>query len=109
MFYGGDSFYDALELQLVKKMSHGFQVQGAFTWGKSIDTESGTVAGDQVGDSTSAVDWFDQRLTPGVYDFNICKTLVINCIWHGPGLKAAYRPVASVVNGWQLCGSYKSV
>jgi hypothetical protein len=108
MFYGGNSFYDALELQLVKKMSHGFQVQGAFTWGKSIDTESGTVAGDQFGNSISALDWFDQRLTRGVSDFNIGKTLVINGIWQVPGLKSASGPVAWVVNGWQLGGIYKA-
>ncbi len=108
MFYGGNSFYDALELQLAKKMSHGFQVQGAFTWGKSIDTESGTVAGDQFGNSISALDWFDQRLTRGVSDFNIGKTLVINGIWQVPGLKSASGPVAWVVNGWQLGGIYKA-
>ncbi len=34
MFYEGRSYFNALELQLAKRMSHGFQVQGTFTWGK---------------------------------------------------------------------------
>src|SRR6266481_6404574 len=46
MFYEGQSYYNALEAQLSKRMSHGFQVQGTFTWGRSIDTTSATVAGD---------------------------------------------------------------
>ena len=108
MFYGGDSFYDALELQLAKKMSHGLQVQGAYTWGKSIDNESGTVAGDQFGNSISALDWFDPRLTRGVSDFNIGRVLVINGIWQVPGLKSASGPAAWVLNGWQLGGIYKA-
>jgi hypothetical protein len=108
MFYGGDSFYDALELQLVKKMSHGLQVQGAYTWSKSIDTESGTVAGDQFGNSISALDWFDPRLTRAVSDFNIGHALVINGIWQVPGLKSASGPATWVVNGWQLGGIYKA-
>src|SRR5882762_5792243 len=45
LWYKGHSYFDALELQMVKRMSHGFQVQGAFTWGKSIDTSSATMAG----------------------------------------------------------------
>src|SRR3989475_2751654 len=31
MFYKGGSSYNALELQLAKRMSHGFQVQGTYT------------------------------------------------------------------------------
>jgi len=108
MFYGGNSFYDALELQLAKKMSHGFQVQGAFTWGKSIDDESGTVAGDQFGNSISALDWFDRRLTRGVSDFNMGKTLVFNGIWQVPGIRSAPGAVRWAVNGWQLGGIFKA-
>src|SRR6266852_6075100 len=108
MFYEGNSFYDALELQLVKKMSHGLQVQGAYTWGKSIDNESGTVAGDQFGNSISALEWFDPGLTRGVSDFNIGRTLVINGIWQVPGLKSASGPATWVLNGWQLGGIYKA-
>jgi hypothetical protein len=33
IFYEGHSYYNALETQLSKRMSHGFQVQGVFTWG----------------------------------------------------------------------------
>ena len=108
MFYEGNSFYDALELQVVKRMSHGLQVQGAYTWGKSIDNESGTVAGDQFGNSISALEWFDPKLTRGVSDFNIGRTLVINGIWQVPGLKSASGPVAWVLSGWQLGGIYKA-
>ena len=43
MFYQGRSYYNALELQLAKRMSHGFQVQGTYTWGKSMDTSSATL------------------------------------------------------------------
>jgi len=54
MFYQGRSYFNALELQLAKRMSHGFQVQGTYTWGKSIDTSSATVAGDAFGNLSPA-------------------------------------------------------
>ncbi len=34
MFYKGHSYYNALEAQLAKRMSHGFQFQGTFTWAR---------------------------------------------------------------------------
>ena len=53
------------ELQLAKRMSHGFQVQGTFTWGRSIDTSSATGLGDPFGNSISSLNYFDTRLTRG--------------------------------------------
>src|SRR5260370_36632716 len=71
MFYQGRSYFNALELQLSKRMSHGFQVQCTYTWRKSIDTSSATVAGDAFGNSISSLNWFDMRLTRGLSDFNV--------------------------------------
>jgi len=41
-----DSFYDALQVDLAKRVSRGFQFHVAYTWGKSIDTLSATAADD---------------------------------------------------------------
>src|SRR5438094_5369992 len=46
MFYQGHAQYDALHAQFAKRISHGFQVQGVFTWSKSIETIWASVAGD---------------------------------------------------------------
>src|SRR5258708_19017870 len=108
MFYGGNCIYEGLELEEAKKMSHGFQVQGAFTWGKSIDDESGTVAGDQFGDSIFALDWFDRRLTRSVSDFNMGKTLVVNGILQVSGIRSAPGAVRWAVDGGQLGGNFKA-
>src|SRR5579864_7496684 len=34
------SWYNALQVGVDKRMSHGFQLGGSFTWGKSLDTSS---------------------------------------------------------------------
>ena len=39
--------YHALEVQIKKVMSHGFQIEGNYTWAKNIDIGSGAVAADQ--------------------------------------------------------------
>jgi hypothetical protein len=102
LWYKGHSYFDALELQMVKRMSHGFQVQGAFTWGKSIDTSSATMAGDAFGNSISSLNWFDLRLGRGLSDFNIGRTLVVNGTWEVPSPKSLSGPAKWALDGWQL-------
>jgi hypothetical protein len=102
MFYKGRSYFDALELQLAKRMSHGFQVQGTFTWGKSIDTSSATLAGDAFGNSISSLDYFDTRLTRGLSDFNVGRTFVLNGTWEVPTAKSFSGPARWVTDGWEL-------
>jgi len=102
MFYEGRSYYNALELQLAKRLSHGFQMQGTYTWGKSVDTSSATLAGDAFGNSISSLDWFDMKLTRGLSDFNVGRTLVINTTWELPTSKSFAGPVQWLTNGWEL-------
>jgi TonB dependent receptor len=102
MFYQGRSYFNALELQLAKRMSHGFQVQGTYTWGKSIDTSSATLAGDAFGNSISSLNYFDPRLTRGLSDFNVGRTLVVNGTWEVPSAKSWTGPAKWVTDGWEL-------
>jgi Carboxypeptidase regulatory-like domain/TonB-dependent Receptor Plug Domain/TonB dependent receptor len=101
-FYDGRSYFNALEMQLVKRMSHGFQVQGSYTWGKSMDTSSATLAGDAFGNSISSLNYFDTRLTRGLSDFNVGRTLVINGTWMAPTPKSFSGPARWLAEGWQL-------
>jgi len=103
----GDSFYDALQVGIVKKVSHGLQVQGSYTWGKSIDNNSGATNGDTLGNSFSSVHWFDLRLSRAVSDYNIGRVLVINGIWQLPTSKSASRALAFIANSWELGAIFK--
>ena len=102
MFYQGRSYFNALELQLAKRMSHGFQVQGTFTWGKTMDTSSATVAGDAFGNSISSLDWFDMKLTRGLADYNVGRTFVVNGTWDMPSPKSWTGPAHWLTSGWEL-------
>jgi len=103
MFYEGQSYYNALEAQLAKRMSHGFQVQGTFTWGRSIDTSSATVAGDAFGNSIASPSFFfNPRASRALSDFNVARTLVINGLWELPSPKSISGPARFLTEGWQL-------
>jgi hypothetical protein len=102
IFYEGHSYYNALEAQLAKRMSHGFQAQGTYTWGKSMDTSSASVAGDTFGNSISSLHWFDMRLSRGLSDFNVGRTLVVNGTWELPTPQSFSAPANWALGGWQL-------
>ena len=103
------SFYDALELQLTKRMSHGIQAQASYTWGKSIDTSSASLAGDAFANSISSLPWYTGTgLNRGPSDFNVGHILVINGTWVIPQIKSLTGPAGYVANGWQLGGIFKA-
>jgi hypothetical protein len=109
MNWGGSSSYDALQMGIAKRLSHGLQLQGSYTWGKSIDTSSSVIAGDGFTNAISSLDWFDlKRLTRGLSEFNVGKTFVLNGTWLLPTLKSASGPLALVANGWELGGIFKA-
>jgi outer membrane receptor protein involved in Fe transport len=99
--WGGSSFYDGLQLGIQKRMSHGLQLQGSFTWGKSIDNNSGAIAGDTLSNSVTSLFWPDLRVTRAVSDYNIGRVLVINGTWLVPSSKAT-GPLGWAANGWQF-------
>jgi hypothetical protein len=102
IIYEGHSYYNAMEAQLAKRMSHGFQMQGTYTWAKSIDTSSASVAGDTFGNSISSLHWFDMRLSRGLSDFNVGRTLVLNGTWELPSPKSFASPAQWALGGWEL-------
>jgi hypothetical protein len=102
MFYQGRSYYNALELQVAKRMSHGFQAQGVFTWSKSMDTSSATVAGDAFANSISSLNWFDLSLTRALSDFSVGRTFVLNGTWDAPTPKSLSGFARWPLDGWEL-------
>jgi hypothetical protein len=108
VFYRGHSSYNALELGVQKRMSHGVELQVSFTWGKSLDNSSTTGHGDDFSNSISSLPWYDLRLARGLSDFNVGRTLVISGTWLVPSPKSFSGPAAWITNGWELGGVYKA-
>lgn len=89
LYWGGNSFYDALEAQLIKKLSSGFTVQGGYTWGKAIDTGSASVIGDPFQNSISSPYYFCVACRRGLSDFNVSQSLTSHFLWDVPVAKGA--------------------
>jgi hypothetical protein len=107
LFWGTDSFYDGMNLNIDKKLSHGLQLQVAYTWSKSIDDSSATVAGDVFGNSLNSLYWFAPKALRGVSDFNVGQTASINLLWAVPSPKSLTGFAKAAVSAWQVGGILK--
>ena len=102
--WNSDGFYDALELNITKRLSHGFQIQGSYTWSKSIDESSASVSSDTYANAITSMLFFDPHIRRAVSDYNVPQNFVINYIWNIPSPKSWNGAAAFAAGGWQLGG-----
>ena len=102
--WNSSAVYHALELQLKKRLSHGFQAQASYTFGKSIDTSSGTTDGDQFQNGISTLFFFDQKTRRGPSDFNVKHTLTVSYTWEVPTPRDWTGPLSWAARGWEFGG-----
>jgi hypothetical protein len=102
------SFYDALQVDVSKRVSHGFDFHGAYTWGKSIDTLSATEADDAFPNGLFNQLFFDQRTSRGLSDFNVAQDFVLSFTWEISSPASRSKLSNWALGGWQLGGLYKA-
>jgi Carboxypeptidase regulatory-like domain/TonB-dependent Receptor Plug Domain/TonB dependent receptor len=106
IYWSTDSVYDALNLSLDKKMSHGLQFQVSYTFGKSLDESSSTIAGDTFEQGLNSLYYFAPKSLRGPSDFNVAHTLAINTLYALP--TPQWNGIAkAALGGWQMGGIVK--
>ncbi len=100
--FGTGSSYKALEVNVQKRMSHGFRFGGGYTYSKSMDDNSSTVLGDAFSNSITTWFWFAPQISRAVSDYNFTHSAVINGIWQVPVSPSLHGPAAAVLRGWEL-------
>jgi Carboxypeptidase regulatory-like domain/TonB-dependent Receptor Plug Domain len=106
-YWGTDSSYNALNVNVDKKMSHGLQFGVSYTWGKSLDESSSTIAGDTFSQSLNSLFYFAPKSLRGPSDFNVAHTLAINALWVVPTPQSWSGFARTAAGGWQLGGIVK--
>jgi hypothetical protein len=96
--------FDGFEAHLERRMTHGFEVQGSYTWSRAIDQGGGSVASDGFLSSIPSLFYFLPRYRRAAADFNVGQNLTINYIWKIPTPGSFSSPVAWAARGWQLGG-----
>ncbi|HEY5213022.1 MAG TPA: TonB-dependent receptor, partial [Acidobacteriaceae bacterium] len=107
VFFTGDAYYDALEAKLTENLSHGLQGGISYTYGKSIDTGSGTIGGDKFSNSIASMFPYNSRIRRGPSDFDQRHNLVANLLWYIPGPHGSNGFAKAIAGGWQVTGEYQ--
>ncbi len=89
-----NSVYNALEMMLQKRFSHGLQFQAAYTFSKSIDDGS---------TFEETLDPFNYRASRALSIFNAKQRFVVSYDWEIPTRKYSGF-LHSVLNDWEVSG-----
>jgi hypothetical protein len=103
-WWDNSSSYHGLQAAIAKSMSHGFQVQGSYTWSKCIDMGSGGLLGDPYANSLSTLMFFNRGGRRGLCDFNIGQNFVGNYLWQPTTPKIGGAAAEHILGGWEFGG-----
>jgi outer membrane receptor protein involved in Fe transport len=92
-----NSGYNALQVEVNKRFSRGFSLQGAYTFSRSLDNNS-SISGATVPNP------FDLRNDYGLADFFAKHIASFSWIWDLPKLQSSSTVVRAVAGGWQVNG-----
>jgi hypothetical protein len=94
----GKSNYDALQFQVTKRLSHGLQISGSYTYSHSLDEQSG------LGLFFNGNDPRNLQSAYGNSDFDRTHVLAISYIYSFPTIAHATGFLNQVANGWGIAG-----
>ncbi len=98
----GDSEYSSLQTTLRKTFSHGFQMQAAYTYGRTFTDVRG--ASWVAGGSFSSNDPSNRAQLHGPADFDRPQRLVVNYTYQAPDFEGAKGFAGKALSGWGLSG-----
>jgi carboxypeptidase family protein len=96
----GISFYNALQVGLTKKLSHGLQVNASYTYSHTLDEGSGLGAGLFFNGNNP----LNPRTSYASADFDRPHVFIISYVYNIPGFKDATGIVNVLANGWGVTG-----
>jgi hypothetical protein len=104
----GNSSYNSLQVAVKKRLSHGVNLNLAYTYSKSIDDYPAGGGNADIGsDSVSVRPWYfpnGRALDRGPSGFDHRQRLVLSYVWMLPRLAPANPLVRGAFGEWQLSG-----
>jgi hypothetical protein len=103
----GNTVYHAGSLRISRRTAHS-QAGISYTWAKSLDNNSASVAGGQFTNSINGLPFQFDNFWRGRSDFDVRHSLVVNYLWEVPGTHSENEMVRALTDGWQLGGIVKA-
>jgi hypothetical protein len=102
-FNAVNSSYNGIAAQLMKRFSTGYTLQLAYTFSKSIDTDSEPFGGG-AGELQGTLDVGNIRLDRGISAFDATHRFAGNFLYELPFLQNRTDTAGSLLGGWQVGG-----
>ena len=99
----GDSWYNALDVSLTKRFSHGLQFLASYTWASALETNPGYATGGFAGGSLEG-NQDDPKASYGPDGFIRPQRLIISYVYNLPALGKATSFERYFLNGWSVAG-----
>jgi len=96
-----ESWYDGLEIEWEKRVSHGLQFQAAYTFSKTVDTTSEATF---VGTGDTNQNGPNSRFAKGLSRFHTPHRFTLNGSYRLPFFAGRKDLVGQALGGWQLSG-----
>lgn len=100
----GNSWYNALIIEVRKRWSGGVQFQSSYTFSRNIDTtQASTFFSDATNGTTSAFpDFPGLEYNKGLADFHAKHNWVMNVVWPVPFGRNLEGATRTLLHGWEL-------
>lgn len=96
----GSSWYNALELSLTKRLSHGLEFLASYTFSKTLDTDGADINSTSSGNGLTLGDQNSPSQRWGRASFDRTHRFVFSETWTLPGPSTGFA--RSVLGGWDL-------
>jgi hypothetical protein len=87
---------------------HGARIGAAYTFSRSIDDSSSSIAVANFNNSVDGSFIFDPSLARGLSDFDIRQNFVLNATWRLPRLASAHGFARWATDRWQVGGIFRA-
>jgi len=95
------SFYNALQMSVEKRFSHGARAQLSYTLSRAIDDSSGVNSQDYTDGSPYVLDYYDRKADRGLSNFWAQHVFVGNASYDLPFAKSMKGMGGLLLKGWQ--------
>lgn len=97
--------YNALQTSITRRMQHGFELQGSYTWAKNLDEVNGEVGTDVFELQLPTNDQHHLRQSSyGPAGDDRDQRFVANFNWQVPQLPGSWMPVRRALANWEFSG-----